>query len=470
MGQLKTPWAPIVLVDDERPILVCSEAALRYAGFDNIVTCSDAREVAGILDEHGAAALVLDLTMPHLSGEEVLASTTQEHPEVPVLIVTGANDVGTAVACMRSGAFDYLVKPVEDTRLVSAVRRAVEIGELRRENSQLRTQMHAEGLQHPQLFSEIVTRNATMKSICRYVETVAITAWPVLITGETGTGKELFARAVHALSKRKGEFVSVNVSGVDDLLLSDTLFGHIKGAYTGAETARPGLIEKAAGGTLFLDEIGELSQVSQVKLLRLLQEREYFQLGADHAKRTDARIVVATNRDLEKLQGDRQFRKDLYYRLRTHHVHIPPLRERTDDIPLLLDHFITKAATLLGKSRPSVPKELSVLLGTYAFPGNVRELESMVYEAVANHQSHVMSLELFRNRIESRPAVFKGDEPVPPLSVQASFPTLREATNFIVKEALRRAEGNHTIAAQLLGISRPALVKRLHKLEGAEED
>jgi DNA-binding NtrC family response regulator len=285
----------------------------------------------------------------------------------------------------------------------------------------------------------------------------------VLITGESGTGKELVARALHALSRPGQPLVAVNVAGLDDNVFADTLFGHARGAFTGADSPRRGMIEAAGGGTLFLDEIGDLSLASQVKLLRLLQEGEYFPLGADQPRQSRARIVVATHQDLAARQAAGSFRKDLYFRLRTHHLHLPALRERKDDIPLLLDHFLETAASELSKKKPTPPPELALLLSTCSFPGNVRELRAMVFDAVSSHQARVLSMESFRRAIGESPTLAMGNAPARsnPFAAVADLPTLSSAVDLLIDEALRRAGGNQTIASRLLGISQPALSKRL---------
>jgi DNA-binding NtrC family response regulator len=281
------------LVDDEEQALKSFEMVLRSASMNNFISCHDSRDVMPLLHSRDIEVMLLDLRMPHISGEELLPKIISDYPEVPVIIVTGANDVETAVKCMQQGAFDYIVKPAEKSRLVASTRRAVEIRELQRENRLLKTHVLSNKLDTPEAFSEIITISTGMRSIFQYVEAIAASPRPVLITGETGVGKELIARAVHRLSHRTGAFVPVNVAGLDDNVFADTLFGHKKGAFTDAREARSGLVEQAAGGTLFLDEIGDLNTASQVKLLRLLQEGEYFPLGSDLAKRSNARIVVA---------------------------------------------------------------------------------------------------------------------------------------------------------------------------------
>ena len=317
-------------------------------------------------------------------------------------------------------------------------------------------------------FSEIVTRNTEMLSIFHYIESVAPTLQPVLITGETGVGKELISRAIHTLSRLKGRFVAVNVAGLDDNMFSDSLFGHVRGAFTGAERPRPGLIQKASDGTLFLDEIGDLSPPSQVKLLRLLEEGEYLPLGQDDLKQTNARIVASTNEDLWAFQRSGKFRKDLNFRMRPHYLHIPPLRDRLDDIPLLLDHFIREAARIMKRKSPKKPKELSILLRTYSFPGNIRELKSMVFDAVSRSNNKVLSLDSFKHHMaeEQIPPIKsaeKGRQETALITFSVTLPTIKQATQLLVSEALKRANGKQTIAAKMLGISHQALSKRLKK-------
>lgn len=467
MNEKLNPSNPILIVDDEEGILLAIDTTLQMAGINNTVTCQDSRKVIDILSQQSIETVLLDLNMPHIQGEELLAEVNREFPEIPVVIVTGAIDVETAVRCMKTGAFDYVLKPVEEGRLVTAINRAVSFRELKRENLALKQRILTDKLEHPDIFKHIITNSKKMLSIFLYIESIAQTSQAALITGETGVGKELIAKTIHDLSTRKGNFVAVNVAGLDDTVFSDTLFGHAKGAFTGADQIRNGLIEQASGGTLFLDEIGDLSISSQVKLLRLLQEGEFLPLGQDEVRKTDARIVAATNEDLYALQKSGRFRKDLNFRLRTHQIHIPPLRERMDDLPLLVENFIEEAAQKLNKKIPTPPKELLTLLQTYSFPGNIRELQAMIFDAVSRHKSRILSMEAFKTHIsreQNHKAAAHQDEDStenPMISFSGDLPTIKHATHFLIAEAMRQTKGNQSIAAKILGISQQALSKRL---------
>jgi DNA-binding NtrC family response regulator len=461
---------PALLVDDEPQLLHSASIVLRRAGIHEVVSLDDGRAVMAVMAERDVGAVVLDLTMPHVSGHALLEQLATGYPDVPVIVMTATNDVQTAVQCMQAGAVDYLVKPVEQSRLVSSVKRAVEMRALRAELLSLKDRMLTDTPHHREAFAQIVTSDPSLVAIFRYLEAIAGSPQPVLITGETGTGKELMAGALHRLSGRAGELVAVNLAGLDDTMFSDALFGHIRGAFTGADHPREGLIASAAGGTIFLDEIGDLAVASQVKLLRLLQDGSFYPLGADRPRESRARVVAATNTDVVQAVETGRFRKDLYYRLRTHHVHLPPLRSRKRDIPLLVDHFVAKAARQLGKGMPPVPLALHQLLTAYSFPGNVRELEALVFDGVARHHGGTLSLASFKDAISG-----KDQFPVTPDEHQAvgatpltslfpdRLPTLREAEDHLIAEALLRADGNQGVAAGLLGLSRQALNKRLSR-------
>ena len=463
MSAGRTPENPILLVDDEQPVIDSLSLMLRSNGIDNLVACTDSREAMTILRGAEFELVLLDLTMPYLPGDKLLAAIHEEMPHLPVIVVTGSNEVSSAVECMKAGAADYMVKAVEESRLVSGVRHAIEIRKLSRDYKRLKERMLSPSLAHPQAFKRLVTRNAVMTSIFRIVESIAKSDEPVLITGETGTGKELIADAVHEVSGREGSPVKIDVAGLDDAMFSDTLFGHRKGAYTGALDARPGLVQQAGSGTLFLDEIGDLSMQSQVKLLRLLDTGEYYPLGSDLPRRSAARVLVATNRNLTGLISEGKFRKDLYYRLSTHELRLPPLRDRKDDLPLLLDHFVDEACTKLGKKRPAVPRQLLDGIAAHPFPGNVRELRSMVYDAISRQSSPTLALAEFTSSLHRDTPQEPGEAAPCLLAFSDRLPTLDQASDLLVDEAMTRAGGNQSTAAGMLGISHQALNKRLHQ-------
>jgi transcriptional regulator with PAS, ATPase and Fis domain len=331
--------------------------------------------------------------------------------------------------------------------------------ELREENARLRSKLLEQELTKPEQFDEIITTDAAMFRLFAYLEAIATGSNPALITGETGTGKELIARAIHNLSGRRGPFVAVNVAGLDDTMFSDTLFGHRPGAFTGAVGTRKGMIEAAGRGTLFLDEIGDLSEASQVKLLRVLQEREYHTLGDDVPKRLEARVIAATHQDLSRL------RRDLYFRLRSYHVRIPPLRERLGDLPLLVNHIVREAAQDLGKQPPVVPERLYRVLGRYDFPGNIRELRAMVFDAVARHTTGPLPVDPF---IESMGTHDVEDDDTVRADVTRgdiiSEPQWRDMERTNLLNALRRANwkiSGRGGAAELLHIKPSTLESRM---------
>jgi DNA-binding NtrC family response regulator len=282
------------------------------SGLRDIVTESDSRRVMDIMAGGAIDVVVLDLFMPHVSGMELLPKLREQYPQIPVIIVTAAYELERAVECVKMGAFDYLVKPVENERLILTLRKAFESKILTEQVSSLRDHLVEDILDNPAVFEEIVSCSRKMRSIFQYLEVIAKSPQPVLITGESGTGKELVTRAIHRLSGCKGELVSVNLAGLDDTMFSDTLFGHKKGAFTGADQLRDGLIVKAANGVILLDEIGDLGESSQIRLLRLIQEREFYPVGSDTPRKSETRIVCASNKDLKGLVASGRFRNDLY--------------------------------------------------------------------------------------------------------------------------------------------------------------
>lgn len=462
-----SPLLPILLVDDEEVWLQSIKLLLnRRGGYNNVRICNESTKVLSLLDEQEIGVVVLDYSMPGKTGEELLVSIKSEHPNLQVIILTAHEDVDLAVSCIKKGAFDYCTKASEPSRLFTSIHNACRISDLMSENASLNKGFTREFLQDQSAFSQIITRSGRMKRLLSYAETIASTSHPVLITGESGTGKDLLAHAIHAAARSYEPFVVVNAATLDDEGIMDTLFGHVRG-FGGAENRRVGLVEQAGAGTIFIDEIACLSISAQQKLLRLIDNGEYTPLGAEKPKRSKARIMVATNEDLESKIQSGEFRKDLLFRLQIHHVHLPPLRDRLDDVGLLLEHFLSEAASEQGKRPPTPPPELYILLDNYRFPGNVRELRSMVYNAVSMHSSKKLSMASFKQAmgvLDDVPTLVKPlVNALPVVSFGETMPTMKEMKSLLIKEAARRAGGNQGIMANLLGMTRTALNKYLRR-------
>ena len=460
--------ATILLVDDDEAILKSLAFFFEDCGYQ-VLEARNGREGLDIFQQKNPDLVFTDLLMPEMDGLELIRSMKELSPDTPVIVISGIGVIADAIKAVKLGAWDYITKPIYNlVDLEIIAKRALETVELRHEVTSLRKRLLTGQLSNQRAFEKIITRDEGVLRIFHYIEAIAPTNQTVLISGQTGTGKELAARALHDVSGRKGNYIAVNVGGVDDHVFSDTLFGHVKGAFTGADRQRDGMISQATGGTLFLDEIGELNDSSQIKLLRLLQENEYFQLGSDTARTTTARIITATNRDLRSMMVEGRFRKDLYYRLCTHQVQMPPLKTRKGDIPLLLERFLDEAASSMHKEKPSTSSELLRYLATYDFPGNVRELKSMVYDAVARHTRGMLAKESFLQAMGKKQSVSDSPESVTVITGLTDngndrLPTLKEAEEALIQKALERSEGNQGVAARYLGITRQGLNKILNR-------
>lgn len=456
----------ILVLDDDQNFLDSMRRLLVSNDFKDVVTLNKSDELLGVLEQREFAVLLIDWIMPGLGGEILLPVIIERYPDMPVIIMTGIDDARLIVGCIKQGAFDYLTKSIDSNRIISSIDKACQFNEITRQNRRLKRYLLGETLLTPEIFSGILTANPHMQAIFKIIETMSISSNPVMITGETGVGKELIARAIHRSSSVTGEFVALNVAGLDDQMFADTLFGHRKGAFTGAHESREGLIAKAQGGTLFLDEIGALGNDAQVKLLRLLQEREYYRLGSDILIKSDARIITASNADFNAVVSQGQFRRDLYHRLRSHHIHIPPLRERTEDIPALIDHYLQNSAVSMGRAVPSLTREARDALMAYQYPGNVRELINLLHNAVACNNSGSLTLGDFPGISSSTPvgsqdfSIIQGKQ----FRINAAFPgfpSLDSVEKLLIGEALRLSSGNKSIAADLLGIARSTLHRKL---------
>lgn len=454
----------ILIIDDDQAVLNSMARVFRNEGFGDPLLCADPRQALKIATGNNIAVILLDLSMPYVTGEKLLAELLAALPQLPIIIVTATNDVETAVRCVRAGAFDFLVKPVDYQRLITTVIQAGRHYALHAENTRLKNALQTTAPDNPAHFAEFIAESPAMNAMFRQIEAIAPSSEPVLIVGETGVGKELVAKALHLASGRSGSLTTVNVSGIDDNAFSDTLFGHKKGAFTGADQDRAGMIERTGTGTLFLDEIGDLGNPSQVKLLRLLQEGEYMPLGSDQLCRSRCRVIAATNQDLLTRMHQNQFRADLYYRLHGHLVRVPALREHMEDLELLINHFLKQAAEAMGKPLPTVPNELYVHLRAYHFPGNIRELRAMIFDAVARHEKGVMSLSTFNEHMMRGKSNFVGNTAGnEPIIFGNTLPTMEEANAALIEEALKRAEGNQGVAARMLNISRKTISRHCNQ-------
>lgn len=404
--------------------------------------------------------VLMDVRMPKKSGLEALKEIKVHNPAVPVLIMTAFSEVAAAVEAIKSGAYDYLTKPLDFEKLKVVLRNVFAHVGLIRENATLSRSLAATEAQ-----TGMVGRSESMRALWEMVRTIAPTDATVLITGESGTGKELVAKAVHAASRRaRGPFVAVNCAALTESLLASELFGHEKGAFTGADKKHEGHFLKADGGTIFLDEIGEMPLSMQVKLLRVIQEREVLSVGGNKAVPVDVRIIAATNRDLAKEVAAGTFRQDLYYRLNVVTLALPPLRERADDIPLLAQHFMARFADKNNKNINGFTPGAMDRLVRYAWPGNVRELENVIERAsILLLGEHISEREL-----PERFAASQGDALTDALTTDC--PTLEDVERAVILKTLKRFGGNKTEAAKALGITRKTLHAKLSKYQSAQED
>ncbi len=447
----------ILIVDDDEGLLFSIRAALLSAGLPDPVLVSDSRKVAELVKKQHFALVLLDLIMPHLDGMEVLKQIRKESPTTQCIIVTAVDEVGMAVQAMRFGAYDYLVKPLNLERTTISISHALERYQLKQGMALFERPQSFEDLKDPQAFTNMVAKDEAMALVFRQAETCAESDYNVMITGETGVGKGMLARIIHDLSsRRKGPFVAVNMPAFSHNLFEDDIFGHIRGAYTGAVSDKPGFFETARGGTLFLDEITELAPAMQGKLLRVIEEKEFYRLGSTDIVNVDLRILSASNRDVTEAMDAGYLRRDLYFRLNEYHIHIPPLRRRPKDIPLLANHFLKFHAEKNNKQIKGISDQLHRALQQHNFPGNVRELENIIASAVLAESSHQLRLSSAHNTL-AKPSVVKP-------GTQQSFVPLAEMQKRYIAEALQITGGNRTKAARLLGIGLRTLQRKIKSL------
>jgi DNA-binding NtrC family response regulator len=444
----------VLLVDDEEKLVRNLGRVLRDEGHE-VATATSAGEAQGLLASRSFDVLVVDNRMPERTGLDLIRDLSAALPEgerPQMLLMTAHATIESAIEAMRLGAFDYLQKPFEVEELIVAVARALEHQRLRTEHRYLLSEREEEFNHYG-----IVGKSRAIQDLMGLVERVASSKSTVLITGETGTGKELAARAIHDRSgQREMPLIKVNCAAIPEALLESELFGHVRGAFTGATTNRKGRFALANGGTLFLDEIGTLAPQLQSKLLRVLQEREFEPLGSERTFKVDLRVIAATNRDLRQMVSEGRFQEDLYYRLSVIPIHIPPLRERSDDIPLLVEHFLAKHAGRAGKRALGMAAGVSEALTSYGWPGNVRELENTIERAVVLCRG----AEVTRADISMLGAAPAGPAGLPSPKLHAN---VEWAERESIRIALQRAGGVKKDAAEILGVSQRALSYYLSK-------
>lgn len=445
----------VLLADDDESLRRVQEYQLTKAGFV-VTACADGDTALEEFRENLHDLVVTDIRMPGLDGLELLKRLRAISPETPVIVITGHGTVDTAVQAMKEGAFDFLTKPFPTDKLHLTLDRARKMARLQRENRELRR-----AVERTFKFENLVGSSESMRRLYELLELTAPSMSTVLISGETGTGKELVARAIHYNSPRaEAPFVTVNCGALPESLVEAELFGHRKGAFTGADSNRPGKFETADGGTLFLDEVGEIPVELQPKILRALETGEIDRVGQDQASRIDVRIVAATNCDLEQSISEGTFRRDLYYRLAVVQMTVPPLRERRDDIPLLAEHFLARFGERNQRSGLRFPPQVFALFHRYPWPGNVRELENAVERMVVLSREDVLSLEVLPEQI-----LTGGEQDKISLQLPATGVDFETLEKDFIRQALRRTQGNQTQAARLLGMTRSTLLYRMQKFK-----
>lgn len=440
----------ILVIDDEKNIRTGLAAALELDGYE-VLLASDGAEGLDIALHSEIDLVITDLRMPGVSGEEVLRRISSETPGIPVIVLTGHGTVESAVDAMRSGAYDFLTKPLNLDRLSLLVKRALQSRELILQHRELEKEIESR-----KSFEHIIGKSPAMAKVFEIVKRVAPTKASVLITGESGVGKELIANALHNLSTRNDKpFIKVHCAALAESLLESELFGHEKGSFTGAVSRKRGRFELAHSGSIFLDEIGEIDQLVQVKILRVLQEKKFERVGGEETLEVDVRVITATNRDLEKEIVEGKFREDLFYRLNVVRIHVPPLRERKDDLPLLITAFIHEIAKENGKKIEGIDTKARSVLYAYDWPGNVRQLRNCIESAVVMTSGTVITLD------DLPPSILQQNESLS-LHVPVGV-TMAEAEKQVILQTLSAQNGNKSKTAEVLGIGRKTLHRKLNE-------
>ena len=451
----------LLIVDDESALREAIAERLADHGFI-VEQAGSGEEALQRLTDFAFDILIADLRLPGIDGAKVIESALERYPEIIAIVITGYGTVKDAVEAIKRGAADFITKPFQFDALLHVLRSALEQRRLKSENAYLRSQ-----LEDRYRIDGLVGRSRVMRELFQLLETVAATSSTVLITGETGTGKELAARAIHHNSPRRANrFVALNCSAIPETLLEAELFGHVRGAFTGAVGARQGRLEQAHKGTLFLDEVGTMSPALQAKLLRVLQEREFERVGDSHTVKIDVRVIAATHSDLAKMVADGAFREDLYYRLNVIPVKLPPLRERREDIPILVQHFLQKLSAESGRTPVTISQDALRRLMAHHWPGNIRQLENAIERALAFSQGRSqIDVQDLTNDIQEEAGATDASEvwfPDDGLDFARYIETIELA---LIRRSLERTQGNKRQAAKLLNLKRTTLIEKLKRLE-----
>jgi DNA-binding NtrC family response regulator len=444
----------ILFVDDEIEMRDLVKEALARRDFD-VEVCGSADQALALVREKPFEVIVTDVNLEGSSGLDFCRRVSANRPDIPVIVVTAFGSMEMAVGAIRAGAYDFITKPIDMDQLSLTLGRAIQLRALRDEVKRLREQVSA-----PRAFDEIIGTSPAMQSVYDLLDRVADSEATVLVTGESGTGKELIARALHKRSKRsEGPFVAINCAALPETILESELFGHVRGAFTDAKLAKSGLLVAASGGTLLLDEIGEMTSSTQVKLLRALQERTVRPVGGDQEIPFDARIIAATNRDLETDVAEHRFREDLYYRVNVVRVHVPPLRARANDILLIAQSFIDRYARQSARAVRGISSEAAEKLLAYEWPGNVRELQNCMERAVALTQFEQLTVDDLPEKVRE----YRATQLVLPTENPSELLSLDELERRYMLRVLRAMNGNKTLTAQVLGLDRRTLYRRLER-------
>ena len=451
----------ILIVDDEKNIVSGLEEAFTLEGY-SVLTAYDGKEAWDKVNTNNVDLVITDLRMPMMNGNELVERISSSYPMLPVIVLTGHGTIETAVESMRKGAVDFFTKPVDLDKLFLVVKKCLANSELQEQNKKLTEEI--EKLKNQQKYSKIIGKSGKVASLMETINQVAPSKATVLITGESGTGKELVADAIESLSTRHGKpFIKFHCASLSSTLLESELFGHEKGAFTGATSQKKGRFELADGGTLFLDEIGEIDAATQVKLLRVLQEREFERVGGEKTISVDVRVIAATNRDLKEEVRKGNFREDLYFRLAVVEINVPPLRERKEDIDLLSLSFVKEVAKENGREIDGISPHARKALFSYSWPGNIRELKNCMESAVVMAKGKTIEF-------DDLPSHIRGEsEKEKAISLELPI-TMEEAEKALIMETISFASGNKTKAAELLGIGRKTLHRKLSEWKVEDDD